>query len=49
MQASVEKHGPVSGLARDAFSPGLIPGLSGMAYPMLRMDPRSELPSVLVP
>lgn len=46
--ASLEKHGPVSGLARDAFSPGLLPGLSGMAYQLLRMHPDCDLGSVLI-
>ena len=47
--ASIEEHGPVSGVARQAFSPGLLPGLSGVAYQLLRMNPRCELGSVLVP
>jgi type 2 lantibiotic biosynthesis protein LanM len=47
--SSLEKYGPASGLARAAFCPGLMPGLSGVAYQLLRMDPRSELPSFLVP
>ncbi|MEO7261973.1 MAG: type 2 lanthipeptide synthetase LanM family protein [Jatrophihabitantaceae bacterium] len=41
--AGIDKHGPVSGLARDAFSPGLLPGLSGVAYQLLRMNPSCEL------
>ena len=28
---SLEKYGPASGLARAAFCPGLMPGLSGVA------------------
>jgi lantibiotic modifying enzyme len=47
--ASIEKHGPVSGVARQAFSPGLLPGLGGVAYQLLRMNPECELGSVLVP
>jgi lantibiotic modifying enzyme len=47
--SSIDKHGPVSGLARAAFCPGLMPGLGGVAYQLLRMDPLSELPSLLVP
>jgi type 2 lantibiotic biosynthesis protein LanM len=46
---SIEEHGPVSGVARQAFSPGLLPGLSGIAYQLLRMNPECELGSVLVP
>jgi type 2 lantibiotic biosynthesis protein LanM len=46
---SLEKYGPASGLARAAFCPGLMPGLGGVAYQLLRMDPRSELPSLLLP
>ena len=46
---SVEEFGPVSGLARDTFTPGLLPGLGGMAYQLLRMHPDSPLPSVLLP
>jgi type 2 lantibiotic biosynthesis protein LanM len=46
---SLEKYGPASGLARAAFCPGVMPGLGGVAYQLLRMDPRSELPSLLLP
>lgn len=46
---SVEKYGPSSGRARAAFCPGLMPGVGGVAYQLLRMDPRSELPSILMP
>lgn len=46
--SSVERHGPISGLARAAFVPGLMPGLSGVAYQLLRLDPRCSLPSVLL-
>ncbi|MEU8146360.1 type 2 lanthipeptide synthetase LanM family protein [Nonomuraea sp. NPDC048901] len=46
---SVEEHGPVSGFARDAFVPGLMPGLGGVAYQLLRMHPECPLPSVLLP
>ena len=46
---SVEEFGPVSGLARDAFAPGLLPGVGGVAYQLLRMHPESPLPSVLLP
>ncbi|MEU4579881.1 type 2 lanthipeptide synthetase LanM family protein [Nonomuraea sp. NPDC023979] len=45
----LEVNGPVSGLARDAFAPGLLPGLGGVAYQLLRMHPDCALPSVLLP
>ncbi|HEX6686988.1 MAG TPA: type 2 lanthipeptide synthetase LanM family protein [Candidatus Limnocylindrales bacterium] len=47
--SSLEQHGPISGLARDAFSPGLLPGLGGVAYQLLRLHPDCALPSVLIP
>ncbi|MDQ2836050.1 MAG: type 2 lanthipeptide synthetase LanM family protein [Actinomycetota bacterium] len=46
--ASIEQNGPTSGLARAAFIPALMPGLGGVAYQLLRMDARCELPSVLM-
>ncbi|WP_205315603.1 type 2 lanthipeptide synthetase LanM family protein [Nonomuraea lactucae] len=46
---SLEVNGPISGLARDAFTPGLLPGLGGVAYQLLRMHPECALPSVLLP
>ncbi|MDP9864479.1 MULTISPECIES: type 2 lanthipeptide synthetase LanM family protein [Streptosporangium] len=45
----IEEHGPVSGLARDVFAPGLLPGLGGVAYQLLRMRAGGALPSVLLP
>ncbi|WBB80307.1 type 2 lanthipeptide synthetase LanM family protein [Micromonospora sp. WMMD882] len=45
----LEEHGPVTGLAREAFSPGLISGEGGIAYQLLRMHPDCDLPSVLLP
>jgi len=44
---SIEDHGPISGLARAVFSPGLMSGLGGIAYQLLRADPTSRLPSIL--
>jgi lantibiotic modifying enzyme len=46
---NLEEHGPVSGMARDAFSPGLLAGVGGVAYQLLRMHPDCDLPSVLLP
>lgn len=47
MIGSLEEHGPVTGLARETFSPGLISGEGGIAYQLLRMHPEAALPSVL--
>lgn len=35
----IEQRGPVGGLAKEAFSPGLLPGLSGVVLTLLRMHP----------
>lgn len=45
---SLEQHGPVCGMASEAFSPGLMSGLGGVAYQLLRAHPASELPSVMI-
>ncbi len=47
MITSLEDNGPVSGLAANAYSPGLVAGLGGIAYQLLRLHPQSDLPSVL--
>lgn len=44
---SLEDHGPVCGMARDTFSPGLLPGVGGIAYQLLKAHPESDLPSIL--
>lgn len=44
---SLERHGPVCGLMRDAYVPGLMPGFGGVAYQLLRAHPESALPSIL--
>jgi type 2 lantibiotic biosynthesis protein LanM len=46
---SLEDYGPTCGMARHAFPPGLLPGLGGVAYQLLRMHPDSGLPSILIP
>jgi hypothetical protein len=49
MIGTLEKHGPVVGFARDALAPGLLAGIGGMAYQLLRMHPECDLPTVLLP
>jgi type 2 lantibiotic biosynthesis protein LanM len=44
---SIERNGPVSGLLRDTFTPGLLHGLGGVGYQLLRMHPACDLISVL--
>lgn len=44
---SIEEHGPSCGMARDAFVPGLLPGLGGVVYQLLKAHPESDLPSIL--
>jgi lantibiotic modifying enzyme len=46
---SIEQHGPFCGIAADAFVPGLLPGVGGIAYQLLRAHPEAELPSILTP
>lgn len=46
---SLEDHGASCGMVREAFSPGLMPGLGGIAYQLLRMHPDNGLPSILTP
>jgi type 2 lantibiotic biosynthesis protein LanM len=46
---SLEQHGPSCGIAGDAFVPGLLPGIGGIAYQLLRAHPEAELPSILTP
>src|SRR6185437_7587630 len=47
--SSLEEYGPVWGWAGDAFSPGLLSGVGGIAYQLLRAHPESRLPSALIP
>lgn len=44
---ALEQHGPVCGIVRDALMPGLLPGIGGVAYQLLRWHPESDLPSIL--
>jgi len=46
---SLEDHGASCGMVRDAFVPGLMPGVGGVAYQLLRAHPDSGLPSILIP
>lgn len=46
---SIETHGPRCGRQGEDLSPGLIAGLGGVAWQLLRMHPESVLPSVLLP
>ncbi|HEY3937927.1 MAG TPA: type 2 lanthipeptide synthetase LanM family protein [Bryobacteraceae bacterium] len=45
---SIEDHGPIAGLLRNTFMPGVFTGLGGVAYQLLRAHPESALPSILV-
>ncbi|MFD8003149.1 type 2 lanthipeptide synthetase LanM family protein [Streptomyces mirabilis] len=44
----LEQRGPVGGLAREAFSPSLMSGLSGVLHTLLRMHPAVTLPNPLL-
>lgn len=44
----LEERGPIGGLARDAFTPGLMPGLAGVVLVLLRMHSAARLPSPLL-
>lgn len=46
---SLEQDGASCGMGRNAFSPGLLPGLGGVAYQLLRAHPQHDLPSILTP
>ncbi|HEX6832442.1 MAG TPA: type 2 lanthipeptide synthetase LanM family protein [Rudaea sp.] len=45
--SSIEEFGPTCGLTREVYVPGLLPGVGGVAYQLLRAHPDSRLPSVL--
>ncbi|MBP2049717.1 lantibiotic modifying enzyme [Streptomyces griseochromogenes] len=44
----LEQRGPVGGLAREAFSPSLMSGLSGVVHTLLRMHRAASLPDPLL-
>jgi lantibiotic modifying enzyme len=46
---SMEDFGAVAGPNRDAFRPGLLNGIAGIGYQLLRMHPQCPLPSALLP
>ena len=46
--SSIEEHGIVGGLARDAFTPGLMSGISGSILQLARMHPACAVPSPLL-
>ena len=46
---SLEQHGASVGMGRNAFTPGLLPGVGGIAYQLLRAHPENDLPSILIP
>lgn len=46
--SGLEEHGPVGGWSKDAFTPGLMPGLGGIIHLLLRMHPESRLASPLL-
>ena len=45
---SLEESGPSYGMLKEAFVPGLLLGMSGVVYELLRAHPESRLPSFLV-
>jgi type 2 lantibiotic biosynthesis protein LanM len=45
--SSLEQDGPSSGTGRASFTPGLLPGLGGIAYQLMRAHPEHDLPSIL--
>ncbi len=46
---SLEQDGSSCGMGRDAFTPGLLPAVGGVAYQLLRSHPQNDLPSILTP
>ena len=46
---SLEQDGLSCGMGPNAFAPGLLPGVGGVAYQLLRAHPENDLPSILTP
>jgi lantibiotic modifying enzyme len=44
----IEERGPVGGIAKEAFAPGLMPGLAGVVNAMLRLHPEHRVASPLL-
>ena len=49
MLTGIEQQGPSCGICGNAFAPGLLPGIGGIVYQLLRAHPETDLPSVLTP
>jgi type 2 lantibiotic biosynthesis protein LanM len=47
--SSLEERGPSCGIGANVSAPGLLPGLGGAAYQLLRAHPENDLPSILTP
>ncbi|MFJ8589589.1 type 2 lanthipeptide synthetase LanM family protein [Streptomyces sp. NPDC093595] len=47
--ASLEHHGPVTGMTHDRRTPGLMDGTAGVLYQLLRLTPHTNLPTLLLP
>ena len=47
--SSLEERGPSCGIGANVSAPGLLPGLGGAAYQLLRAHPENDLPSILIP
>jgi type 2 lantibiotic biosynthesis protein LanM len=45
--SSIEQHGPVTGYMDNTPVPGLLAGIGGIAYQLLRLHPECDLPSAL--
>ncbi|MEY9873107.1 lantibiotic modifying enzyme [Streptacidiphilus sp. MAP12-33] len=46
--SGIEERGPVGGIAKEAFAPGLMPGLAGVVNALLRMNPEHRVVSPLL-
>jgi type 2 lantibiotic biosynthesis protein LanM len=47
--SSLEEFGPRCAMTNNMFRPGLLSGMGGIAYQLLRMHPECDLPSLLLP
>lgn len=47
--SSLEEFGPRAAMTTDLFRPGLLSGMGGIAYQLLRLHPDCPLPSLLLP